>query len=397
MKRSRVLISSIFLIVAALSIPNTAVASDDESADAGTLFTYEAVLSELEKNSSERSAAPIIATSFGQDLTARDFGLSAIEINGEVAIVNHSLVREDRGATASATPTYVDLAWAPMRGVREYILSREGVQVGTTSGTSFRDDGIEPGTTVQYQVSAGTFEGTASQDTPIYGVAATVPSTSTSSLEEASDQVVAEARSLASYNSADLSWYTFIPQARIDAPPVACEYTAGYQFGGDNRGFAPNGLDASLGGYRTFLAASVGWKRATNVVQQSSFTSWTSVYDSSTGAKVDEAQATGTYDAYLLGTDAGRTYVDVRMAQQVGNPFCSMNSIEGAFSITLTRSGSYTIFSGQHRQMPNHEIFLTGFPGGSAQVVYQRQYASPLCLVNMLCPPADMGGFAGTF
>lgn len=130
------------------------------------------------------------------------------------------------------------------------------------------------------------------------------------------------------------------------------------------------------------------------MVQKSSFTGWTTVYSKSTGNKVDEAQASGTYDAYLLGTDAGRTYVDVRMGVQVGNPFCSMNSIEGAFSITLTRSGSYTIFSGQHRQMPNHEIFLQGSSGGTERVIYQRQYAS---LVNMACPPANMGGYTGPF
>lgn len=132
MNRSRFLAPSALLVAVAVSVPTT-VAIADETVHDDAMFTYEAVLAELNKKSSARSDEPTVGSTLGEALTARDLGLSAIEIDGEVAIVSHSLVREDRGATASATPSFVDLAWAPMRGVHEYIISREGVRLGTTS------------------------------------------------------------------------------------------------------------------------------------------------------------------------------------------------------------------------------------------------------------------------
>ena len=72
--------------------------------------------------------------------------------------------------------------------------------------------------------------------------------------------------------------------------------------------------------------------------------------------------------------------VDVRMVTHASNPFCKVTAIDGAFSMHLTQSGNYAIFSGNHRQMPNHYIYI--YDGGKVTDVYKRDAASPLCLVG---------------
>ncbi|MBE1875373.1 hypothetical protein [Myceligenerans pegani] len=126
----------------------------------------------------------------------------------------------------------------------------------------------------------------------------------------------------------------------------------------------------------------------------------TSVYDADTGEEVDFGIDVGIPDNIaemnVLASDS--EFVDIRVRLQGHTAFCPIgNSVEGAFTITVTRAGNYAILSGQHRQMPNHEIFLTSFGEGSTTIVYQRQYASPVCLVNWACPLAEMGGYQGTY
>lgn len=385
------LVSMTALAVALTVLSPGATASGDTNSAEPT-FTYEVVNRALDENTSLNSTETLSQSAFlGATVTPDDLGLSMLEIDDVVAVVNHSLVRDGRGAIAAATAEYVDLSWAPMPGVKEYVVTRNDEVLGITTERAFRDASVSPGSTREYRVAAHSFTGPSDQQAPIHGLVVTTPEASSDPRRAALRQIEESAQSAAAYTSATVNWYTFIPQSRIDAPFTGCQYGLGYQFGGDGRGFASDSSSASSGGYRTWLQGAVAWTRAGNPVDKASFVGWTSVYDAKTGASVARRQAKGTLDARLLGTDPGRTYVDVRMSLQVGNPFCGGNSIEGAFSITLTRAGSYTIFSGEHRQMPNHEIFLQGFKNGASRTIYQRKYANAICLVNIACPKAQMG------
>lgn len=395
--------------VLALGILNAggAIADDSVQIEASdqveATFTFEEVLGALENKKAARGIAAQAVTENGA--TASDFGLSVVEVGGVAAAVNHSLVRDRAGATSAATPEFVDLSWAPMEGVNEYVITVDGREIGITKNTSFRDKDVNAGETRSYQISASSFiDNTKDQGAAIHGITVDVPPGDLGNRVSAEEQVFESATAAAGYSNADLTWVTFIPEARIDAPAVAvpgvgCEYAAGYQFGGDNRGFAANQYASSAAGYRSYLNTNIAWTRASGIVAYDFYLGGTSVYEKSTGDRVETrylSTSNARGEARLLGTDFYNTYADVRVELQAGNPFCVGNSIEGAFTATVTRT-AYTISSGSHRQMPNHEIFMTGYGGGTPKIVYQRSYASPLCLVNLACPPAQLGGYTGGF
>ncbi|MBK6872726.1 MAG: hypothetical protein IPG94_15555 [Kineosporiaceae bacterium] len=89
--------------------------------------------------------------------------------------------------------------------------------------------------------------------------------------------------------------------------------------------------------------------------------------------------------------------MDIHMVTHASNPFCPSvaGAIDGAFSITLTQSGSYAIFSGKHRQMPNHYVYL--YDQSAVKDVYKLTYANPLCLFGAAtCALATFWG-SGSF
>lgn len=90
--------------------------------------------------------------------------------------------------------------------------------------------------------------------------------------------------------------------------------------------------------------------------------------------------------------------VDVRFSVLATNPFCQSfgNAIEAVFSINVRKSGSFHVFSGEHRLMPNHEVYVHSNTGGWA-TVYRRQYANVACLVKVECPVAKMSGAQGRY
>ena len=66
--------------------------------------------------------------------------------------------------TATATGTdRIDLSWTaaedPESGIASYMIFRDGLEVGTTSETTFQDTGLSPATTYEYRVSAMNGEG----------------------------------------------------------------------------------------------------------------------------------------------------------------------------------------------------------------------------------------------
>lgn len=84
------------------------------------------------------------------------------------------------------------------------------------------------------------------------------------------------------------------------------------------------------------------------------------------------------------------------MVNHAANPFCSIGAIDGAISMKVTQGGNWSIFSGNHRQMPNHHIYI--YNGGIVTDVHRRDYANALCLIGSAeCPLVNLTGYSGTY
>lgn len=202
------------------------------------------------------------------------------------------------------------------------------------------------------------------------------------------------ARAAANYSMATLRYRTFIPQAKINAPPVGvpgvgCSYKSGYQFGGDNRGFSVSG-----GSARTSMSAYIRFD-GRGLIGSAKQMGATTVYKKSTGKQVAKKTAS-TKDMFIKELGVDKAGVDLRVSVKAGNPFCKGNSIQGAFTITINKNGTYRIISGSHRLMPNHEVYLTSVTGGW-KTVYQRKYRDATCLVSLACPQGSMTGYYGNY
>lgn len=58
------------------------------------------------------------------------------------------------GFTADARLTSVTLSWTPSSGAASYVIQRDGVQLGTTTSSSYRDRTVLAGATYAYRVAA---------------------------------------------------------------------------------------------------------------------------------------------------------------------------------------------------------------------------------------------------
>lgn len=376
------------------------IAANAATEDEAPTFTFDRVLEAISQEPAQRSAPG------DEHMNPQAIGIHAVNLDEEWAVVDDSLVRSSQfGAISASTSEYVDVSWEPIDGAGSYLVVVDGHALASTTDTAYRY--TFPGDPVRshIQVIPKSKNG-GTDDLPVIGLVATPPSGAQSLGDETAVDTTVERLAAAanSYQNASVIWRTFIPQARLDAPPAGCDYGNGYEFAGDNRGYSTSDTVSS----RTVITRDVSWDSP--IIGDPYFSvGWTHVYDKSTGAHVaTELADDATFEAYKLGGDATvsnpGTYVDLRFGVHAGNPFCFGNSIEGAFTLTLTRNGSYVIPSGQHRQMPNHEIFIRAYtwvPGTPAveyvTPIYQRDFLDPVCLVYLTCSPATMSGLAGSY
>ncbi len=322
------------------------------------------------------------------------FELVADRTTGERAIVDTTLLTSKAAREAPAmvavTAEFVDLSWAALPAIDEYRVYRDDSLVTQLAATSFRDANVEPGKAYAYRIEAVLPDVDASGK--IWGLVAVIPETEAGDALALGAEFQQMATVLASYNTAAIMHQTFIPQDKISAPPAGCTYNAPNQYGGDDRGFLPSGYPS-----RTLLRAEVGFSGSGTVTTTSASIGATKAYNSS-GTLLDTKTATGTtLTATRLAASSG-TSVDVRFVIDATNPFCTSvpNSISAVFTMTVTKSGAWSIISGLHKQMPNHELYLHGDSVGWV-TAYQRTYASAYCLVNGACPNASMSGYYGYY
>ncbi|MFE9827031.1 hypothetical protein ACFYSH_33825 [Streptomyces sp. NPDC005791] len=94
------------------------------------------------------------------------------------------------------------------------------------------------------------------------------------------EQAVSRATAAGVAKTSTLSWISFIPQKKIDAPTGGCDYGKKFQFGGDGR----SKFDWKSSKYRTALHATVTWK--SKKVVSNKHIGATTVYVKKTGKKV---------------------------------------------------------------------------------------------------------------
>lgn len=281
----------------------------------------------------------------------------------------------------------MDVSWAEVPGAKEYVVLKDDKPLLHTSELSIRDSTVQPGDRPRYRILSS---GAAEKDSRTWGLAITVPTATTRELAGLETDAAYEAQALSSINTTLVQHQTFIPQAKIDAPDAACTYVGSrYKYGGDNRGYLASGFP-----YRTKLSATVNWLSGGSVTSSRAIGE-TKVYSASSGALVASATASSTgLTVSRLGASTS-TSVDLRFSINATNPFCSIGSISSVFTMTVTRSKQFSIISGNHKQMPNHELYVSD--GSSWTTAYRKTYASVACLIGAACPTASMAGFYGTY
>lgn len=327
-----------------------------------------------------------------------------VEVGDEWAVMDTSLVKSSNlGVFYAVTSDSVEIGWAAAPSAIGYKIIVDGEHEFETTETTYDFTyPSNPKDTYHVQViPQAPTEDDLTFDAPIYGVHITIPEHPISNSEESAANTSVEIQGPnRTRNNASIVWRSFIPYNRIDAPPVGCDYGTGYEFDGNNRGYGTMFGEWSS---KTYISADYSFGNG-------AFDTWghvspSSVYDKSTGELVETRFVEdGTTDAYILGEEIDS--VDIRFSLQAAIPYCIWNSIEGAFSISVSDQGNYAIFSGSHRQMPNHEVIIGGnerstdpteIPPFHEAVVYQRDLADPLCLVNQLCSNASMTGMSGKY
>ncbi|EKX63265.1 hypothetical protein PV416_31435 [Streptomyces ipomoeae] len=326
----------------------------------------------------------------GETLKAQGFGVMRAA-SGETAVVDTSSARE--GITSAAGKGFVELSWKGYTKDARYVVTRDGKDIAQLGPgvQSFRDTDVKAGAEYDYQVVPVIPAG-GHPKAKLWGMKVAVPASG--SLTGLRGEAVERATTAATAKTSTLSWITFIPQKKIDAPLAGCDYGKNFQFGGDGR----TKFDWKSSKYRTALHATITWSNKKVVGNKSVHAS--TVYVKKTGKKV-ATKTTTTKHMSVKKLGSGSNYVDVRMVLHAGNPFCKglgpvKGAIDGALTMNLTKSGNWTIRSGKHRQMPNHHIYI--YDGGKVSTVYTRKYANAKCLVgSVTCPEADLTGRYGKF
>ncbi|ARP71018.1 hypothetical protein LK07_15940 [Streptomyces pluripotens] len=313
---------------------------------------------------------------------------------GRAALVNNTLA--DRGVTSTAAPGVVTLTWKPYAADARYTVVRGETPLTTTKPgqATFKDTTATAGASYQYRIIPQLKGDTSAART--WGLTVAVPKVKHGEAEAAAVQrtAVAQAKAAKASATTTLTWTTFIPDKYINQPiPKACKYWGTkYVYGGDNRGF-----DWKSSRYRTSESAVITWKNR----KVSGYTSVkaTHVYRKSNHKLVAQKTASAK-DMKVKKLGSGSGYVDIRMVTHATNPFCGgiakvKGAIDGALTFHITRGG-WEIRSGNHRRMPNHEIYI--YNGGRVTWVYKSKYASPLCLVGaLLCDLRNLTGYYGKY
>ena len=289
----------------------------------------------------------------------------------------------------------VDLSWAALSGVSEYRVSRAGKLLAVVRGTTYRDQGVLPGTNVQYIVeSVNPANAPANFPGRTWGLSVSVPKTSASDAVGMQAAAVKQAAAVAVITGSTAVYETFIPQPYIAVPLAGCSYRGGYfghDFTGDNRGWG----SSPFASYKTKSIAYYNWLRGT--LTPTNYVGASHVVNHRTKKLVATKTAPNSgMSVTLLSKSSTRVAVAFRI--KAVNPFCTgfpKNSIEAYFDLAIYKSGSFTLYKGWHKLMPNHQLWMTTTnPTNPWHSVYRRGLRHESCLLDIPNPVCRTSMFA---
>jgi len=329
-----------------------------------------------------------------------DYGITVLENKtGPSAIADLSLAgaedTRDRALWAASSEG-VRLSWGTDATVQEYRVSRNGELLAVVTDSDYFDGSATPGSEATYLVQSVPKEEIEGEGRT-WSLNVPVPTSSGSDLPALKQEAEQTAAAVAAIDKSSVTYKTFIPQQYLSAPPAGCgSYNgSGYSFGGDNRTWSQTST-----AYRTRQIVSVNWLASASI-ETSNAVGATKVYRTSNKQLISTKSASnaGMSIRKLAGSTTAKA--DLRFTLDSTNPFCTgiPNSISAVFTMIVTRSGNWSITSGSHKQMPNHEIYMGRHTAGYPRytTAYRRAYLSAQCLVAVNCRRANMGGFSGTY
>lgn len=379
--KSKRLIRAMAIATGLVLLPSPLVAAASDGTGAGATFT----LGHAERASGQERALT--------DQRAPQLAVLS-DPSGELALADTSLAQATDPsirALVAATPTYVDLSWAAVPGANSYVVVRNGRVLATTTETTFRDSDVNSGAIIDYQITTtNPVSDTAGR---LWGLTAHVPAAGATSSSQMRSEAAVVAPAV-SYSTSAVQWQTFIPTAYVNGPSVSglCDYWgSGYKYGGDNRGYLASGYP-----YRTSEQGTINWNSGASVTSYVR-TGTSSVYTSG-GTLVATRQASTSAMSVTRLSGSTSTAVDLRFVMHASNPFCGQvaGAIDGAMTIHVTRTGAYSITSGNFRQMPNHEIYIQN--GSAWKTIVRVDGLSTACLFGeAACPLYTLTGLYGSY
>lgn len=255
-----------------------------------------------------------------------------------------------------ATPSTVTLAWAPVAHAASYVVTRDGVELAGVTGDSVQDSGLSPASTHVYEVNAiSTSSGVpvvlSTRTTAIKTPGRSLQKTATGAIQPYTYQ----------QGTTAFVWKTFIPEARVSLDlfaSLSCESAgqSGVTFGGDNRSYVTPSVatPTQTPDYRTQMFVNVNWDNPQPYdFYLGAYVAASHKYVNGTLVSTKTAPATGMkFTNVQHGT--GGSYASVRLTHSVGNPFCSLGSINYNANVNFYRSGTVEVV-GSRYPVPAHE------------------------------------------
>ncbi|MEA5453934.1 hypothetical protein SPF06_04285 [Sinomonas sp. JGH33] len=320
-----------------------------------------------------------VATSMAQNPGTVDASIDRNQIDIGPAEMLPSLA-------VATTESTVSLSWRAVPGSATYTIKRDDRNLGQTPSTSFQEGGLTSGATYTYRIIADISGQTAVVSDR------TLKATTTGALksERAPGSLLTQ-QAYQPYNNA-VEYKTFIPNSRVGLNvfgAASCEVFGqdGWEFGGDNRGYrapsasAPNGESQ----FRTFMWATVNWGNPDSqslVLLKAVGPTTRYRYGSFVDTRTASSAGMQFTEAYRSGS-----YAQVRFKHDVGNPYCSIGSIQYNVMNRFYRSGLIEMV-GWRFQAPAHEAYARFNPYGTEywQPLIQRPNNSFDCLFGPRCP-----------
>lgn len=279
----------------------------------------------------------------------------------------------------AVTPHSVSMAWESDPSV-VYNIARNGQPIAQVSGGKYVDETVSPGTEYQYSIEPATAAADGSGKPGMSGVIQ-VRTPDASGAGGVATKAAGLATKKMQTGGPTVTIYkrrTFIPNEWVEVDGlanVACEGDADVQrFKGDDRGWS-NDFFLDPNKSRTEVTVTADWRQTPAALESSIHVSSTTWYHD--GER--DVRTAKPDNSWVTVDDDDDGYVNFFISHDIGNPFCTGNSIFYKETVEMWNDGSVRISYGVRRKAPRHEaLVMLRFPGENGDV-----YRGPWRLLQM--------------